>query len=461
MPIWAAPPEGSTMRTTQPKADKSETIKAETTPYVEAFRARLAAIEPKWLVALREAALRRFAELGFPTRRDEAWRFTNLRPLSRAAFLPAAPDAETVDRAALASYLLAGKTHRIVLVNGHFAPGLSKIGALPQGIWLGSTAEALKTRPELVEAAFDESENTGAQAFASLNAAFFADGFILALEPGAVLETPVEIVHIGRASSTQAFYLRSAVLAGAGSSATVIESFAGTGSGWTNAVTRIDLGQGARLAHVKIQDEPQDAIHFALVRASLAAGARYENFTLTLGALLSRQDSLVAMQGEHAELSLAGAYLLRGRQEATIAPYVDHQSPGGKTREIVKGVVDDHAHGVFLGTIAVRPGADRTDAHQLNRNLLLSPGAAVDTKPELEIFADDVKCSHGATVGDLDENALFYLRARGIDEASARNMLIEAFAADAIDSAGLGATLTAHLRRHLQLWLEKRGSPTP
>lgn len=434
-------------------------IKAETAPYLEAFRARSdAEREPRWLRARRAAALQRFAELGFPTRREERWRFNDLKPLTQTAFPPAQASVDGVDAAALAPYRLAGNTHRLVLVNGRLAPALCEVSELPRGVWLGSTAEALKLRPELVEAVLDESDIAGAQPFASLNGAFFVDGFILALEPGAALEAPVEIIHLGRGTVPQACHVRSAVLAGKGSSATLVESFAGAGTTWTNAVTRLQLGEDSVLRHAKIQDEGPEAIHFALVRAALGRAARYDSFAMILGARLSRQDSLVAIEGEAARVRLDGAYLLRRRQEATVATFIDHQAPGGQTREVFKGVVEDRAHGIFLGTITVRPGADGTDAHQLNKNLLLSPRAAVDTKPELEILADDVKCSHGATVGDLDEAALFYLRSRGIAEADARRLLIEAFAMDVIETAGWDGALGAPLRGALQSWLENQRS---
>ena len=432
-------------------------VKTEAAPYLEAFRQRPAADEPKWLAETRRAALDRFAELGFPTRRDELWRFTNLGPLAKAVFLPAA-SAATADQSALAPYLLDGARHRIVLVNGRFAPALSAIGDLPKGAWLGSTAEAMKTHPDWVRAAFEESDTLGAQPLASLNGAFFADGFVLALEKGVVLQGPVEIIHLGGAAAPQAFHLRNVVLAGAGSGAAIVETYAGGGASWTNAVARVTAGEGARIAHMKIQAEGGEAIHTALTRGSLAAEARYESFTLTTGARLSRNDSLIALRGDNAYLNLSGAYLLRGEQEATTATFVEHGALGGETREVFKGVMDERSHGVFLGKIAVRPGADKTNAHQLNRNLLLSRRASVDTKPELEILADDVKCSHGATVGDLDETALFYLRSRGIPEPAARRMLIESFAADAIESAVAEPGLRAHLRRHLDTWLEKRGS---
>ncbi len=422
----------------------------ETTPYLDAFHARAVAAEPSWLAGRREAALSRFAALGFPSRREEAWRFTDLRPLAQHPFPPAsaaglaAPDA-------LTPWRLPGPTHRIVIVNGRFAPDVSAIGALPPGAWLGSTARALAERPALVEAALGESDDAGGQAFAALNAAFFADGFVLALDPGVVLEHPVEVIHLGRAAMPCSFHVRSAAVLEAGSRAAVIETFAGTGPYWTNAVAAIRLGEGARLHHVRVQDEDPQAIHIALIRASLARGAAYEAFALTLGAGLGRHDILVRFDGPDGICRLDGAFLLRGQQESTTAIFVDHAAPGCTTRELYKGVVDDRAHGVFLGRIAVRPDAQRSDAQQVNRNLLLGRRAVIDTKPELEIFADDVKCSHGATVGDLDEEALFYLRARGIPEAEARRMLIEAFAAETLER--VDGTMRERLAGHIARWL--------
>lgn len=433
-------------------------FREEATPFLDAFRKCWdRARQPSWLRMRREAAIQRFAELGYPRRHQEAWRFTDLRPLTTAPILPLPARDNPIDPALLACCRLAAPTYRIVLVNGIYAPKLSDIAALPKGVWLGSIADAVKTRPDLAEAAFDRIETESAQPFAALNAAFFTDGFILALDPGVVLAAPVEIIYIADAQALGAIHLRSAVIAGSDSEATLIETAAGKGAAWTNAVTSLDIGIGARLRHVKIQNEAPEAIHLSLARAVLAANSRYESFILTLGARLSRQDIQIAVAGEGAALALNGAYLLRDEQEATIAPFVDHQAPGGRTSEALKGVVEDHAHGVFLGAITVRPGADQTNAHQLNRNLLLGARAAIDTKPELEIFADEVKCSHGATVGDLDEAALFYLRARGIDEATARHMLIEAFAAEVIDLAGLGNVLGAHLHNYLRGWLERKG----
>ncbi|HEV2551239.1 MAG TPA: Fe-S cluster assembly protein SufD [Stellaceae bacterium] len=426
-------------------------VKSETTPYIDAFRARSRSGEPQWLAVKREAALANFGEKGFPTRRQEAWRFTNLRPLERATFPPADSSAAEVP---LDGYRLAGATHRLVFVNGRFAPALSDIGTLPKGAWLASSARALAERPDALAVAIEESDTAGAQPFASLNVALFADGFVLILEPGVQLEHPVEIVQWGEAASPASWHQRNLIVLGEGSRARVLESFSGAGSYWANLVTTVHLGKGAVLRHAKLQDEARDALHFAMTRVHLAERAGYETFVLTLGGRLAREDIQPKLEGEGAAVNVNGAYLLRGEQEATTAIVVDHAAPGGTTRELWKGVVEERAHGVFLGSIAVRPDAQKTDAQQTNKNLLLSPRANIDTKPELEILADDVKCAHGATVGDLDENALFYLRTRGIPAVEARRMLIEAFALDALETVA-DAAMREYLAAHLRRWLNE------
>ncbi len=435
-------------------------VKTETAPFLEAFRARPRGAEPAWLTAHREASLARFGELGFPSRREEAWRFTNLGPLQRGSWgVRAAPRSAgkiTSRTAAFVNRLLDKLADPVlVLSSGVLDPQLSRIGSLPPGAWFASTAQTLAERPDLLADAVDATDTVGNQPFASLNAALFDNGFVLALGPGVVLDRPIHIFHVeGNTPEPRSRQFRNLVRLAAGSKAALIDSYIGAGDHWTNAVTAMHLADGAALSHARVQGESAEAIHFAVTRAHLAKGARLDSFSLTTGARLSRHDIVARMEGQGARLALNGAYLLRGEQEATTAIVVDHAAPGGTTRELWKGVVDERAHGVFLGTIQVRPDAQKTDAHQLNKNLLLSRRAHVDTKPELEILADDVKCSHGATVGDLDENALFYLRARGIAEPEARRMLIEAFAADALDTVE-NVALRRHLAGHLQRWLEQ------
>ena len=276
--------------------------KPETAPYRAAF-APAGSLADK-----RREAFARFETLGFPTRRDEAWRFTNLRSLQEfpphppAARVPPSPQrGEGWGEGAIAPYFFAGETYRIVLVNGRFAPALSKIGSLPIGVTLRSAAEIASSHPILAERLLDRTDLAGGQAFASLNAALFVDGFVLALEPGVTLEKPVEIIHWGDAAESS-FHLRSLIQLGAGSRATIIESYAGSGRYWTNAVTLVDLEPGAALSHAKLQDEASDAIHFGQVRARIAADARYESFVLTLGGRLSRHDSFATFAGEGARV---------------------------------------------------------------------------------------------------------------------------------------------------------------
>ena len=378
------------------------------------------------LIATRKRAVERFV---LPTRRDEPWRFTDLRTLEKNLFPPAAPGGAVPD-AALAAYRTEAPGQHVVLVNG-------RVVAVE-----GAHVVPLRDRLDLVR----EDDELGP--FAALNTALVEDGVVIALPDGA--SERIEIVHWGAAEAKGA-YDRVIVDLGAGAEATLVESFAGTGRYFSNTVGSIRLGAKARLRHVKLQDEAGEAVHLGAVKVDVGEGAAYDAFILMLGARLSRHD-LVVRLAKDSHCIANGAYLLRGQQEATIATLVDHAAPSARTNEVVKGVVDDRAHGVFQGKILVRPDAQKTDAHQLNRNLLLSPRAAVDAKPELEIHADDVKCSHGATVGDLDETQLFYLRTRGIPEAEARRMLIEAFTIEAVELVE-DAPARAYLERHLGRWL--------
>jgi Fe-S cluster assembly protein SufD len=429
-------------------------ITDDSAPFQEAYRQRLiGADQPDWLRSQRQAAMESFTRLGFPNRRQEAWRFTNLERLTTSPRPPGIGVAPPLATAALAPWQLTGNAHRLVLVNGCFDPRLSAIGVLPDGVWLAPLAETVQRRPDVAATAF----GAGGGALAALNAALFADGAVLALSPGTLLETPVEIIHYSTGELHASAHPRLRVTLGEGARATLVETSVGDGSGWTNTVIDVTLGVHAELIHVHLQGESAQADHTSLVTAELDSQSRYRAFVLVAGAGLSRRDMQVTLAGPAAAFTLHGAYLLDGEQEATLAVRADHKAPDCRTEEVVKGVLQGAAHGVFLGTVAVRPGADGTDARQLNQNLLLSPSARVDTKPELEIFADDVKCSHGATVGSLDEAALFYLQARGIDPATARSMLVAAFAADVIDAAGLEGDVDALVRRHLARCLAGEG----
>jgi Fe-S cluster assembly protein SufD len=248
------------------------------------------------------------------------------------------------------------------------------------------------------------------------------------------------------------FHTRSLVSVGAGGRAAVLESFAGTGDYWRNDVIELRLAAGAELARVTLIEEAADALHFGEALATLDSASRLSDFVLLLGGRTVRRETTVRSEAERTRSELNGAFLVSGRQEANILTTVDHAAPGGETREIFKGVAADRAHGAFQGRITVRPGAQKVDAHQTSRNLVLGPRAAIDTKPELEIFADDVKCSHGAAVGDLDEAALFYLRARGIPTEEARRLLVEGFLREPLEGNS-DPVIREHLLRRLSLRL--------
>jgi Fe-S cluster assembly protein SufD len=397
----------------------------------------------------RRRSLARFAELGFPSRRGEAWRYLDLRALEEAPLLPAGGTgaAETAEPRGF-GFVEAG--HRLVLVDGRFVPALSDLGDLPPGVWLGPMAAAIGDRPDLVRSVIEGASFDADHSLAALNSAVFSDGFVLDLAPGACLERPVEVVHLASGGGGS-LHTRSLVRLGEASRAMMLESFTGEGGYWRNAGLGLRLGAEAELTHAALVEEAAPALHLGEVEASLGRGARLAAAVLLLGGRTVRREAAVRIAGEGARCGLHGAFLLSGREEANIVTSVDHAAPGGETREVFKGVAAGRAHGAFQGRITVRPGAQKTDAHMLSRNLLIGSRAAVDTKPELEIFADDVKCSHGAAVGDLDEAALFYLLSRGIQSGEARRMLIEAFLREAVEMVEPLA-----LRRHLLARLGRR-----
>jgi Fe-S cluster assembly protein SufD len=436
----------------------------ETRPYLDAFRP---AAEPAWLAGQRRRSLARFAEEGFPSRRGEAWRYLDLRALAEEPLLPAGAmgamgvrpaglSGEAAPAALLDELELPGVRHRLVLSDGRFRPELSAMADLPAGVWLRSTATAIASRPELVRAAFELSGSEGSgrdrdQPFAALNGAFFTDGFVLELAPGTVLEQPIAIVHLASGGVAGSLHTRSLVVLGEGSRIRLCESYAGNGRYWRNDVLAVRLGAGARLDRATLVEEAENAMHLALLGADLGARARFENFVLLLGGRTVRCEANIRSAGEGALCGLYGGFVATGQQQHNIVTTVDHLAVRGETREIFKGVAAERAHGAFQGRITVHPGAQKIDAHMLSRNLTLGAHAAIDTKPELEIYADDVKCSHGAAVGDLDEAAVFYLSARGIPRREARRMLIEAFLRETVETIEPGP-----LREHFLARLARR-----
>jgi Fe-S cluster assembly protein SufD len=428
-------------------------VKPEARPYIDAFTRRVSG-EPEWLSARRRRGLGRFAEQGFPNRRSEAWRYIDLRALEEKPMLPASPlrpfpDAAVRDQ--LAEIVFPEAAYRLVLVDGRYVPELSTIEGLPSGAWFGPMATAIAERSDLVRSAIEAPLVDTARPFAALNDAFFGDGFVLDIAPGVALDRPIEIVHLATGRTDGSLHTRSLVTAGADSRASILETFAGNGSYWRNDVVELRLAMRAKFSRFALVEEASDALHLGELLAVLEPSSRLASCVLLLGGRTVRHEATIRSEGEATHCTLHGAFVLSGRQEANIVTTVDHAAPRGETREVFKGVAAGRAHGAFQGRITVRPGAQKVDAHQLSHNMVLSPRAAIDTKPELEIYADDVKCSHGAAVGDLDEVAVFYMRTRGIGLEEARRMLIEGFVRDALEPVG-----PAELREHLLSRLARR-----
>ncbi|WP_051092344.1 Fe-S cluster assembly protein SufD [Aromatoleum toluclasticum] len=389
-----------------------------------------------WLRRSRDEALERFAALGLPTTRDEDWKYTSVAAIARRTFgVDAVADVPGNARTVVLHHAIEG-THRMVFVDGRFVPGLSQPmplpATLPEGARIGSLAQALDTWTEDAEAFFAAADEA-ADGFAALNSVFWSDGAWIDLAAGVALEAPVHLLFVTTRGDI-ANFPRNLIRAGDGASATVIEHHVGPdgASYLSDTLTRIVLGRGARIAHTKLQQEGRRSFHLANVSAEQGRDSAFLSHALAFGGQLSRAAITTRLGAEGCDAKLAGLYVGSGRQHIDHHTCIDHASPRGTSRELYKGVLDEAARAVFNGRVIVRPDAQRTDALQSNRNLLLSEEAEVDTKPQLEIWADDVKCAHGATVGQLDADQLHYLRARGIGESDARALLIRAFAADAL-----------------------------
>lgn len=413
-----------------------------------------------WLAARRAAAAERFRAQGLPHRRLEAWKYTDLpRALKDREYLPAQRQ-EPVSLDAVPALTGDQPVARLVFVDGLYRPELSRTADLPEGVRLLSLAQALEREPALLEGRLgsltgDDGGDDPQLSLLALNAALLDDGLLLLVEPGVALDGRIELVQLGGLAEQPVFHCpRHLVVLGEGASATLVERIQGRGptGSFANAVTEILLGERAALTHLRLQEANLEAIELAATRVRLATEARYEAFTLTLGAALSRHELLIRIEGEGAHVALNGAYLLRGSQHGDTTSRIEHSVPNTSASETYKGALDDQARGVFQGMILVERDAQKTDGRMLNKTLLLSDKAEIDVKPELEIYADDVQCAHGATAGELDDAALFYLRSRGLDQRRARALLIEAFLTEAIETLS-DEGLRAPLLARVQAWL--------
>src|ERR1051326_589746 len=425
----------------------------------DAFAARASVRVGDPLASRREAAFRRFAAEGLPHRRVEDWKYTDLRALMREAKpLAGAPDADGIARAKRAAAALRGvKARRIVLVDGAFVPELSDLAALEPGLTIGSMAQALAAADKDLVGLIGTVAPTDDVA-AALNTAFMGDGVVLRVADSVKLTRPIHLVFTYTAQVAAAVFARSLIVIGKGARATLIESHEGPADldYQVNNALELMIGDDAKVDHVKIGSEGSRALHISTLMASLGARGELNDLSFTTGGAVVRNQIHLRYAGEDAAATIAGASLIKGRQHVDTTLVVDHALRGGTSRELFKSVLDGESHAVFQGKIIVRPDAQRTDARMMTRALLLSKAAEADNKPELEIFADDVQCGHGATAGALDQDLLFYLKARGIPAHEAEALLIQAFVGEALETIA-NEDLRAALADAAADWLKARG----
>jgi Fe-S cluster assembly protein SufD len=407
----------------------------------------------------RRQAFEAYERAGLPHRRIEEWKYSDLRVLMREVLSPAPePDAAALKRAAAALKLhaIAG-VRRLVLVDGVFAPKLSDTAQLDKGLNIRALRKVLEAGDSAVQAQLLAPDNS--DAMVALNSAMMTDGVVIEIADGAAVTQPLHIVHIATGAEPAAMFTRSLLRVGRAASATVVESFIaadGAKAYQVHDFLVVSIGDGARLDHVRLIEDGREAFNISSAVVTLGANAHFNTFGMTSGSNVSRYQPVVLFAGEGSRVEANGVNLLNGRQHADTTLLLDHAVPNCASREIFRAVIDDRGHSVFQGRIIVRPHAQKTDAKMMTRALLLSDEAEADNKPELEIFADDVTCGHGATAGALDENLLFYLRARGLSEKEAQALLIQAFVGEAIESIANDALRELAISA-AERWLAARG----
>ncbi len=393
---------------------------------------------PEWLRAVRKKAIGHFEALGFPTQKHEQWKFTNLATLLRIPFKPAIlgrPGGVVAENLEPFTFGVL-KTSQLVFVNGRYAPRLSYLRSLPEGVRVAPLAEMLRAEPETLEKHLTRYAQFEDDPFVALNTAFFQDGAYVEVPKGTVVGEPIHLLFVSTSRDLPIVaHPRNLILMGAGSQATVIESYAGWAPDvtFTNAVTEVAPGPAAVLDHYKIQREAETASHIATMTVHQDRDSSFSSHSISFGGNLVRNYVHTLFRAPGGSLILNGLYMTSGTQQADNYTRIDHVAPACTSVELYRGILGGKSRGVFNGNIYVRKDAQKTVARQTNKNLLLSKEAFVDSTPGLEILADDVKCNHSSTIGQLDENAVFYLRSRGIDEEAARNILTYAFAADVVN----------------------------
>jgi Fe-S cluster assembly protein SufD len=451
--IWRAAP--------LPQHKKESTVIAATQQqlgnYLESFSsfARSAVgHELPWLRNLRQNAFARFCEVGFPTTQVEDWRFTNISAIVQTPFELATSSHVSVSPQQLEPYRVTGAAAQLIFVNGRFSSELSDIGKLPKGVMLGSLAKQIAANPRQTETHLGRYLDIKREAFSALNTAFLEDGGYVHVSRGVMLEEPIFLLFVSTgAEAPRVTHPRNLVVAEEATQVTIVEDYVSmdAGQAFSNASTELVAGDDSVISHYLIEREDRQAFNVSTLRIQQGRNANVASHSVLLGGALVRNNVHPVLAGEGSDCLINGLFIGNGRQHLDNYMLVEHAKPHCGSRQFYNGILDDRAHGVFHGRIIVHKDAQKTDAKQTNRNLLLSDHAQIDTKPQLEIYADDVKCTHGATIGQIDEGALFYLRSRGIDEAAARKLLLMAFADECLDRMKPGPA-----RRHVEALIHER-----
>jgi Fe-S cluster assembly protein SufD len=417
------------------------------TPYREQFvalaeREGRSGERPGWLAARRAQAMHRFEALGFPTTKNEDWHYTSLASLAEAAYEPMAPASSLLTPADVSTYSFGASLPTIVFVNGRYSSALSTMQGLPNGARVQRLASAVHEEPTLLERYLTRIASIEEHALTALNTAFLHDGVFLHFAADTQISQPIHILHISdRSAAGGVAHLRALIVVEPNAKAMVMEQYVGLGAEayFNNAVTEVAVGDGASLDHYTLQRESEGAVHVGTIEVRQGRDSHYNAFSFSSGGALTRSNVYTVLGGEGCGCTLNGLYMLDGTQHGDHQTRIEHAEPNCFSRELYKGILDGESHGVFNGKVYVHPIAQKTDGKQTNNTLLLSERAKIDTKPQLEIFADDVKCTHGATVGRIDEQALFYMKSRGISADTARKLLTYAFAAEALETIAFDA----------------------
>ena len=405
--------------------------------YLQAFTGFVKRAEGRdlvWLRNLREEAFSRFCETGFPTTHDEDWRFTNVSAIAHTPF-SLTDSAQTVSASDLRVWRLESASALLVFVDGHFDRGLSSAGSLPGDLTVSSLKQAIENNTAGLEEHLGRYLDVRRDAFCALNTAFVEEGAFVRIPRDLALEGPIHLLFVSTDRDNPVMlHPRNLLLVERGAQAEIVEEYVSLGSGavLSNSATELVAGENSTVSHLMIEREDHTAFNISTLRIQQERSANVASHSLLLGGRLVRNNVHPVLAGEGAECLINGLFVGNQRQHLDNYMYVEHSSPHSSSRQFYNGILDGAAHGVFHGRIVVHKNAQKTDAKQTNRNLLLSDNAQIDTKPQLEIYADDVKCTHGATIGQIEDNALFYLRSRGIDEVSARRFLLAAFANECV-----------------------------